>query len=227
LLMHLLADGTIDSTWPVGGRSMGSMPIGSQSWPGPRMVADGSGGTIIAWTGRGWDHIYAQRVLSDGTLDPAWPPATGTTVSAGPNKYDPMSVPDGSGGAIITWYESRPGGNGLDICAQRVRSDGRLGEEVSGVQDVAPFGLVLQPIRPNPLRTETFAVPFRVGGDGAVSIEVFDVAGRRITSRQLASVEPGFHSIEVSLGPSPVAGIYFVRLQQGTLVRTTTVTLLD
>lgn len=58
----------------------------------------------------------------------AWPNSPFTnlpvcTVAGG--QYEPNLVPDGAGGAIITWYDFRPGGN-FDIYAQHVRASGSV-----------------------------------------------------------------------------------------------------
>lgn len=224
---HVLADGTLDPAWPLGGRSMGSAPVPSEAWPGPRLSSDGAGGAVIVWSGFGWNEIYAQRVLAGGSLDPAWSPVTGTVVSLGPNKYIPMSVADGAGGVIVTWYEARAGGNGIDIYAQRVRSDGQLGDGVSGVTEASSLGFVLEPLRPNPARGHSVRVDFSLPGDASASVDLFDVAGRRVVSHDAGLLGAGHHSIDVPIGKCCRSGVYFVRLTQGALTRTTQVVFLE
>ena len=87
-------------------------------------VSDGSGGAIITWedkrSGTNYD-IYAQRVDSSGI--PQWT-ANGIAVcTVSDDQWDPDIVSDGSGGAIITWYDYR-NGNSYDIYAQRVNPSG-------------------------------------------------------------------------------------------------------
>jgi hypothetical protein len=94
---------------------------------GPQIVSDGEGGAIIAWwglrAGRDVD-VYAQRVTHDGVV--LWlecgvpfgctPPGSQSHV---------RMIPDGVGGAIITWQDE---GNGpvdtVDVFAQRVDKNG-------------------------------------------------------------------------------------------------------
>ncbi len=71
-----------------------------------RIASDGDGGVIAAWTVSS-NTIHAQRILANG--DPAWTPR-GVTVSTGEGlRLNPALAPDGLGGAIIAWEDSRGG----------------------------------------------------------------------------------------------------------------------
>jgi len=98
----------------------------------PQLVSDGSGGAIIAWqdyrSGTNYD-IYAQRVNSAGVVQ--WT-ANGVAISTTTGwKLSPQLVSDGSGGAIITWQDSRSGND--DIYAQRVNSAGAVQWTADGI----------------------------------------------------------------------------------------------
>ena len=91
----------------------------------PQIVADGSGGAIIAWSvdrsGNGHD-IYAQRVNSSGAVQ--WT-AAGVAICTASNAQErPRMVSDGSSGAIIAWSDSRSDSG--DVYADRVASSGIL-----------------------------------------------------------------------------------------------------
>jgi hypothetical protein len=77
----------------------------------PAIITDGSGGAIVVWEdqrGGGWD-IYAQHVLSSGTVDPAWP-GDGTIICPAPgDQRRPEPVSDGARGAIVAWEDARRG----------------------------------------------------------------------------------------------------------------------
>ncbi|MGZ5192162.1 MAG: hypothetical protein ACXWCZ_14225, partial [Flavisolibacter sp.] len=81
--------------------------------------------------------IYAQRINSSGAVQ--WT-SNGISVStAGSYQYTPTIVSDGSGGAIITWYDYRNGNNNSDIYAQKVDALGYLGivnPTLSSVEDI-------------------------------------------------------------------------------------------
>ena len=102
----------------------------------PQIASDGSGGAIVTWndyrSGSRSD-IYARSIDSSGT--PQWTAngvelrGTGVTGDA----YDPEITSDGSGGAIVTWYDYRSGSK-YDIYAQRVDSSGVPRWTANGVE---------------------------------------------------------------------------------------------
>ncbi len=123
---RVLASGTVDPAWPANGLAVcTALPNGQGN---PRITPDGSGGAIIAYEdGRSMlgDDIYAQRVLASGTVDPAWPVNGRAVCIAANGQFGPRMIPDGSGGAIITWEDHRSGPN-PDVYAQRVLASGTV-----------------------------------------------------------------------------------------------------
>jgi hypothetical protein len=99
----------------------------------PVIVTDGAGGAIIVWedfrNGPQFD-IYAQRVNAAGSVQ--WT-ADGVAISTADNdQRAPTIVADGTGGAIITWEDSR--GSGIpDIYAQRINAAGSVQWAANGV----------------------------------------------------------------------------------------------
>ncbi|MFI5204517.1 MAG: T9SS type A sorting domain-containing protein [Flavobacteriales bacterium] len=90
----------------------------------PMIASDGSSGAIITWqelrNAANYD-IYSQRINSAGVVQ--WT-ANGVSVcSAADMQYSPALIPDGSGGAFISWYDFRSG-NDFDVYAQRMNSSG-------------------------------------------------------------------------------------------------------
>ena len=93
----------------------------------PTIASDGSGGAIITW----WDlrngnnpDIYAQKINSSGVIQ--WtgsPDGVAICTATGEQRY-PKIISDGSGGAIITWYDERNGSSNPDIFAQRIDASG-------------------------------------------------------------------------------------------------------
>jgi len=122
---HVLASGVVDPAWPGGGRALCTAD-GNQSVP--TIAPDGAGGAFVAWSDlRNGTHsdIYAQHVLASGAVDPAWPADGLILCAAGGNQSGPTIVADGSGGAIVTWFDYR---NGIDsdIYAQHVLASGAV-----------------------------------------------------------------------------------------------------
>jgi hypothetical protein len=117
---------------------------GAPQWPGgvavspggvqsaPTMVSDGSGGAIVAWTdsrGDGGD-IYAQRVSAAGAAQ--WTAGGVALCNATGAQSGPKIAPDGAGGAVVTWEDSRSGTHS-DIYAQRVNGSGATQWTLNGV----------------------------------------------------------------------------------------------
>jgi hypothetical protein len=97
----------------------------------PTIISDGAGGAIVTWydTRSGNNDVYAQRVNSSGAVQ--WT-ANGTALcTAIGNQQYPEIVPDGAGGAIVTWYDPRSGN--WDIYAQRVNASGTVQWTADGV----------------------------------------------------------------------------------------------
>lgn len=88
------------------------------------LCSDGTGGAIIVWSdsrsGPYLYDIYAQRVNAVGIGQWA---ANGVPVcTAAGDQILPLVVPDGAGGAIVAWRDSRNGNT--DIFAQRLNASG-------------------------------------------------------------------------------------------------------
>jgi len=92
----------------------------------PRAVPAANGAAIVVWQdrrrGTSLNDLYAQSVAANGTVTPGWP-ADGVPLCATGTADPPFPVPDGAGGALVFWRDSRGSGT---IFAQRVTADGTL-----------------------------------------------------------------------------------------------------
>ncbi len=120
---HVLASGVVDPAWPANGRLVCNAANNQQY---PAIISDGAGGAIVTWQdGRSTVfHIYAQHVLANGALDPAWPVDGRALCTAAGQQTNPVLVADGAGGAMVTWQDSRSGA--YDIYAQHVLAGGAV-----------------------------------------------------------------------------------------------------
>ncbi|CAN5886400.1 hypothetical protein BH11BAC4_BH11BAC4_06730 [soil metagenome] len=93
-----------------------------------QLVSDGAGGAILTWedTRNTSTDIYAQRISSTGSL--LWAVDGVAICTAGFNQLTPKLIPDGAGGAIITWKDDRngAGAGSYDIYAQRINAGGMV-----------------------------------------------------------------------------------------------------
>jgi len=99
---------------------------------GPKIVSDGSGGALITWYDNraGNYDIYTQRVNNDGAVQ--WTTNGAATCTMATDQLKPDICSDGSGGAIITWYDYRSTTD-YNIYAQRMGPAGGIVWAVDGV----------------------------------------------------------------------------------------------
>ncbi|MEO5616888.1 MAG: hypothetical protein ABIS67_03880 [Candidatus Eisenbacteria bacterium] len=152
------AAGHLAPGWTVNGNRLGkcdgvNYPLSGGYQASMTAVADGSGGLIATWTDarNGQLDVFAQHVLSDGSLAPGWPVDGLAICSADSAQHFPRAVADGTGGAFVVW-EDRRGGD-WDLYAIRIQGDGSLaiGWPENGVpmaiapgdQLIAPYASVL------------------------------------------------------------------------------------
>ena len=118
------------------------------------IASDGAGGAYVGWSARvtaaAGEDIFVQHVLSAGLVDPGWPAAGLPVCSVAGDQTLPSMfanreyrniVPDGAGGAVIAWSDSR--GNpevAPDIYAQRVSPTGAAWWTPDGAPVVAAPG---------------------------------------------------------------------------------------
>jgi hypothetical protein len=123
----------------------------------PAIVADGSGGAIIAWqderANAGYD-VYAQHVQAGGAVDPAWPSDGRALCTAAGDDDSPVLASDDAGGAVVAWYDGR--GESYDIYASRVVAAGGL---ASVATSPTPGRFALGSPWPNPVRTGGVSIP--------------------------------------------------------------------
>ncbi|MFI5371541.1 MAG: T9SS type A sorting domain-containing protein, partial [Candidatus Eisenbacteria bacterium] len=82
--------------------------------------------------------------------------------------------------------------------------------------DVPMLALAVVALRPNPSSGGTVTLAYTTAGPGTVRIEVLDVAGRRMLSREITTVSTGRWTLALDETSRWAAGVYAVRLRQGT-----------
>jgi hypothetical protein len=86
-----------------------------------------------------------------------------------------------------------------------------------GVGDPGPtrLALAMRGATPNPAAGGRLQVEFTLRDGSPARLELMDVAGRVLTSRQVGMMGPGTHVLDLSGGGALRPGIYFLRLMQG------------
>lgn len=123
-LHHVLPNGSLDPGWPANGLAVG-VAVGDQV--GARLVPDGSGGTIVAWsdTRTGVSDVYAQHVLGSGSIASGWPPEGLAVCALAGAQTAADLASDGAGGAFVVWQDSRSG-TSADIYSHHLLATGVL-----------------------------------------------------------------------------------------------------
>ncbi len=98
--------------------------------------------------------------------------------------------------------------------------DWRLGVMISGSEyfygqaTIRITGeLALAGVRPNPA-TKTSVIAFTLASNAPATLSLYDLTGRRISSRDVGALGAGDHAVPLWTGEKPNAGVYFVRLSQ-------------
>ncbi len=83
-------------------------------------MADALGGGYVVWSDTRPPHIFAQRILTDGSIPANWP-VDGLPLSSGV-AWDPFhAIPDGAGWVFVAWEDDRVE---RDVYAQRILPSG-------------------------------------------------------------------------------------------------------
>ncbi len=146
------------------------------------------------------------KVSNDGGA--TW--SSSTSGLAWPFVWPIATVP---GGGSVTLFVGSPGSG---LFRTQVAAGVPLAVEPSRSE-----GLRVDGFRPNPARGHV-TVAFSLAADGPASLEVLDVAGRRLVHREVGSMGPGNHMLPLGPGFRPAPGVYIVRLLQGDRIASAT-----
>jgi hypothetical protein len=236
-IQHLTGSGVLAPGWPMSSVPLVYDPTDSSEQDEMQIVADGSGGAIVVWNdfrnGR-QEQLYAQRYIGDGPT-----PVLVSLVSALalPDRvvlawHDPSrAVRD------ATVYRRRDGEEWSALGHASFDGTGRLQFEDAGVSpgeryayrlgwremvsdyfsaetwvDVPiALALALEGARPNPA-VGSFTVAFTLPQAENATLELLDVAGRRVLEREVGSLGPGQHQIRLGECGCTPPGMYWLRL---------------
>jgi hypothetical protein len=244
---YLTPGGGVGPGWPAAGLRLASDAAGQV---GPRATPDGAGGVIVAWE-QGFDDsdLFAARVGPTGLGAAAvqlfatdvertrvrvtWRAQAGASFELIPQKRR-----EDTGWADLATRV--PAADGMieledtDVVPDtrygyRLARLGAGGREHFGevwVQTPAAPVLALAGMVPNPARGDLM-ISFSLPASGGGSLDLYDVAGRRVRSRDLATLGPGRHTIDLAAGAPVPPGFYLVRLEyagriltaRGTVIR--------
>jgi hypothetical protein len=213
---------------PVGARlwtdsGLELVPITGNQISFVKALSDGDGIYVGYFIGSLDTAVRALRVGYDGTM--AWGPVTLSAASLG-GKDDLVVCPGADLSALFTWCDNR---NDYGIYAQNVHQDGSIGP-ATGIGEAAPqVGPAALSAFPNP-STAGVSVHFSLESGGTVTLEVYDLSGRRVRTLSEGVLSAGEHSVSwdrgSGSGPSLEPGVYLVRLTTGSGVNVARMVLL-
>lgn len=233
--LRLTGQGRPAPGWPAGGAPVSTTRLPLR-WR-PSIVADGSGGAYIGWADV---HDFVSNVAAvqnyglahvsrEGHAAPGWP--EGGFLLADPNKlaYGRLAmVADGRDGALMAWEQSDLTPAFIEeVLAQRALPAGlafeaerrtRPAGAAAAVAAASPsFGL--HGMVPNPGQRGSL-VRFALPEAGPAALELYDLTGRKLWSRDVGDAGPGEHAVRIGDGARLPPGVYLVRLVQGRRVAT-------
>ena len=239
-LQHLTANGQVEPGWP----ATGVLPSLVSSMQYPRLCSDGAGGVIVVWSdgrldgsGNAAYSVRAQHYSAGGVptavdvslisaqaladrVELAWMLAqAGTSVtlerqveSDGWTTLASLS-PDGTGKVTYVDHDVVPGARyGYRLNWTESGSPRQGGETWVEVPRVL---LTLAGLRPNPGVSANLQVAYSLADGSPATLELIDVAGRRVASREVGGLGAGAHVVPLDPSVRLAAGLYWLRLTQG------------
>ncbi len=205
------------------------------------LAGDGAGGGYVAWDDDRPDGmLFAKRLTSEGVTASGWPDNGAVVCDRRVCWVDVVYMAGlRGGGAITAWEDIRhmppPDGvcgveqsfamrldptgpavaaTGASVAAtpesplpEAASVTGAPEAPASGLHGVPAFGLATSPRGAGVLLSLPDAEP--------ATLELFDVAGRRLWSREVGSLGAGEHTVGVGDGARLPVGVYLARLRQG------------
>ena len=182
------------------------------------ITSDGAGGAIVTWQDDRNDNvdIYAQHIDASGTVQLTADGIPLCTATGG-QQY-PGIASDGVGGAVVAWQDDRCGDYCRDIYAQQIAG------VIAGTETLeTPKVAFLEQNYPNPFNPQT-TIRFGLAGAGSVTLMIYDPAGRLVTTI-IDETMPAGHYSETwdgkdSNGSAVSSGVYFYKLDTGSIAQT-------
>jgi hypothetical protein len=200
------------------------------------LSSDGRDGVYLVWTDpRDGGHVLGARLQASGQRAPEWSvngELVSRTAQPGDGSVGLQLIRSARGFAVAAWTDARvgslamlltPDGPASPASGPAPNSPSGQGVAASTMNPTAVFSLL--GVSPNPV-SDNGVIRFALATATPASLEVVDVAGRRVWSREVGRLGPGEHSVSLMDGARLTTGVYFVRLTQGERVASVRTTFL-
>ncbi|MBK7368238.1 MAG: Ig-like domain repeat protein [Candidatus Eisenbacteria bacterium] len=183
--------------------------------PVPFTAAYTGGGTHLHWSRCDAADFWHYKLYRGAS--PAFVPGPGNVIAA-PN--DTGYVDTGAAGAYYKLTAVDVNGNESPAALVSPTSTTDVGDGSH-----AALAFALDRVSPNPSRGGAIRVQCSLALADRATLELLDVAGRVVASREVAGAGP--HAVELSQGRRLAPGLYLLRLAQGAQSRTQRVVVID
>ena len=182
------------------------------------MVGDNNGGATIGWTdSRTFSmDIFAQHLDQNGVMaSPIWHQGGNPVCIVPFYQSAPQAIPDGSGGMVIAWLDSRATGEEYDwvqdLYAQRINDFSQV--QISVELQPAPLDFRIGDPYPNPFNPAT-TISFDLPEAAKARLNIYDITGRLVAELVNGWRDAGRHELRFD-GSNLASGIYIYRLTAG------------
>jgi hypothetical protein len=234
-VQHVAYDGAFDAPWSAAGYAVDTTSTGQDT---PALAVTAPGTAVVGWVRSATEDYRLQQVIIGGVVPTRLALATSDArtdrvrlvYSASGDHIANLTVerrtpggswqalaqvlPDGQGLFVYVDPDVKPG-QAYDYRASW-RAKGALqysAETRIAVPELAHFAL--GGARPNPAPRTGVAVAFSLESHESAPLEMFDLSGRRVYSRDVATLGPGDHVLRLGADVRLDVGIYWLRLAQG------------
>lgn len=193
-------------------------------WSGTTMLGDTQ---FLTWDDAGEAAIVSSSAeTGNGVAQLEW--STQNTVGSigavyrrEPGKeWTSLGTVEADASGVITFEDNSisPGHDyGYQIVVSSEIGDEFIGEVwlpvSTGVGDRTPNAAIALQVMPNPA-VGSFAASFSLADNGPAQLEMFDVRGARVLSREINGLGAGAHRLAIGRATDFPSGVYFVRLTQ-------------
>jgi N-acetylneuraminic acid mutarotase len=196
---------------PDSGHSVDNLP---PALPGPFAGVPTAGGNVLHWGANPESDLACYR-LYRGT-DPGFTPGPGNLLAQSAD----TGYVDVAGTYVYKLSAVDVNDNEGSFAVVQVTN-------LVAVPAAGTWELSLGPARPNPGSGSRLSIPFTLPAGGRARLELVDVSGRRLAVREVGTLGAGRHTVDLAEGRRLPAGVYLVRLVQGTETRARRVAVLD
>jgi hypothetical protein len=95
------------------------------------------------------------------------------------------------------------------------------------VPEVGALAFAIEVLSPNPASGSRLDIRFALPTSAPARIELLDVTGRRLLTRDVGGLGAGRHALDLAAGSNLAPGIYWVRLIQGSERRSTKIAMIE